>query len=263
LSIIIYTILGEFHPFFGRTNPSDSSLAERTQILGLVCRNVDDTTGFFGRTNPIRLGCPQDKSLRNLPLPLGALPAFDPLRESAGQGVAVCLQHAAFGDQPAHKPRGRYVEGVVGGDPCGTIRTVSIRPSAVRPVLVATSSALRCLIGLVTVPSNVVDLAERTHSSRGDLAERTHRGTGVGVEAGSAMITLSAPKLPKRTQNSVFAEPANPESPVYGAIQRHLGFDRPHRENHHMAKKALTIAASWAAARLGECGAGSQATQNF
>jgi hypothetical protein len=29
------------------------------------------------------------------------------------------------------------------------------------------------------VPSNVVDLAERTHSGRGDLAERTHCGTTV------------------------------------------------------------------------------------
>ena len=29
------------------------------------------------------------------------------------------------------------------------------------------------------------------------------------------------------------------ESPVYAAIQRHLGFDRPYRENHHMAKKGL------------------------
>jgi hypothetical protein len=26
---------------------------------------------------------------------------------------------------------------------------------------------------------------------------------------------------------------------MYGAIQRHLGFDRPHRENYHMAKKGL------------------------
>jgi len=92
--------------------------------------------------------------------------------------AGITLQHAAFGDQPAHEPRGRYVEAV-------DRRPLRHNPHRLDPSVRRarswwrTSSALRCLIGLVPVPSNVVDLAERTHSSRGDLAERTHCGTTV------------------------------------------------------------------------------------
>jgi hypothetical protein len=42
------------------------------------------------------------------------------------------------------------------GEPSGTIRTVSVRPSAVRPVIVATSSALRRSIGTCRKPSKIV-----------------------------------------------------------------------------------------------------------
>jgi hypothetical protein len=41
------------------------------------------------------------------------------------------------------------------GEPSETIRTVSIRPSAVRPVMVVTSSLLRYSIGIWPMPSSM------------------------------------------------------------------------------------------------------------
>jgi hypothetical protein len=77
-----------------------------------------------------------------------------PLRKGARQRVAIGFHHPAFGDQSGHEPRRGHVKTVIGaGEPSETIRIVSIRPSAVRPVMVETSSALRCSIGICRVPS--------------------------------------------------------------------------------------------------------------